>query len=70
MNKNIKKLIKIYMRGKRSTLVMNVCYINTLIKKYKVKKSHICHSGKKNECMRSSMKEFYYQKSIMSKSCV
>ena len=62
---NIKKLIKIYMRGKRSTLVMNVCYINTLIKKYKVKKSHICHSGKKNECMRSSMKEFI----IKNQSC-
>ena len=55
---NIKKLIKVYTRGKRTTLVINVCYINSLIKKYKIKKSHICHSGKKNDFMRKSIKNF------------
>ena len=52
----INKLIKLFTYGKRNQIVANVCYINGKIKKNNIIKSHICHSGKRNEYMKDKIK--------------
>jgi len=59
INKNvIQKLIKCFTSGKRDTLVANICYINSIIKKYKLENNKLCHSGKKTNYMRENMISF------------
>jgi ATP-dependent Lon protease len=51
----MQKLIKCFTNGKRDTLVANICYINSIIKKHKLKNNKLCHSGKKTNYMRENM---------------
>ena len=51
-NKNIQLLKVLYTTGKRENLVINICYINSIVKKYSLKKNKICHSGKKTNYMK------------------
>ena len=53
------KLIADFCRGKRETLVSNICNINLIIKKFKLKGEKICHSGKKIGYMREHIKQFF-----------
>ena len=57
-NKQLKKLIDLFCKGKRDTLVANICYINGIIKKHNLKTAKLCHSGKKNSYMKENMKKF------------
>ena len=59
--KQLKKLIDLFCKGKRDTLVANICYINGIIKKYNLEYTKLCHSGKKNNYMRDHMKQFLNQ---------
>ncbi len=43
---------------KRTFLISNICYINSLIKKYNLSITKICYSGKKNDFMKNSIKCF------------
>lgn len=45
-----------FCKGKRDTLIANICFINGFAKRMGVKK--ICHSGKKNAYMRENLKLF------------
>ena len=55
-NKSIlEKLCKLYTTGKRNQLIANVCFINHTIKQCKIRKAHICHSGKRNNYMKEHM---------------
>jgi len=54
----LSKLINLFCKGKRDTLVANVCYINGIIKKYNIKYTKLCHSGKKNSYMQENMVDF------------
>jgi len=56
--KQIKRLKDLFCKGKRDTIVANVCYINGIIKKHDLKHAKLCHSGKKNSYMRDNMKQF------------
>ena len=57
-SKQVKKLIDLFCKGKRDTLVANICYINGIIKKHNLKTAKLCHSGKKNSYMKENMKQF------------
>ena len=59
--KQLKKLKELFCKGKRDTIVANICYINGIIKKYDLKFTKLCHSGKKNNYMRDHMKLFLQQ---------
>ena len=59
--KQLKKLKELFCKGKRDTIVANICYINGIIKKYDLKYAKLCHSGKKNNYMRDNMKQFLQQ---------
>jgi len=59
--KQLKKLKELFCKGKRDTIVANICYINGIIKKYDLNYAKLCHSGKKNNYMRDNMKEFLQQ---------
>ena len=48
---------KKFCTGKRNNLIVNICFINGLVKKFKFKK--ICHSGKKNDIMRKQINMFF-----------
>ena len=48
---------KKFCSGKRNNLIVNICFINGLVKKFNLKK--ICHSGKKNEFMRKEINKFF-----------
>jgi len=50
------KLLKTIVNGKRNDLIANICFINGLLKKYKIKK--LCHSGKKVNYMKDCLKKF------------
>jgi ATP-dependent Lon protease len=54
----IEKLLKLFTKGKRDTLVANCNFINSVIKKMVLKTTRLCHSGKKNEYMRKNMESF------------
>lgn len=56
--KQHKKLNELFTKGKRDTLVANICYINGIIKKYSLKYPKLCHSGKKNSYMKENIKKF------------
>ena len=60
-NKQLKRLKDLFCKGKRDTIVANVCYINGIIKKHDLKYAKLCHSGKKNNYMREHMKQFLQQ---------
>ena len=55
---HLKRLISYFCKGKRDTLVANICYINGIIKKRNIKHSKLCHSGKKNNYMKQHMTNF------------
>ena len=55
-NENIlEKICNIYIVGKRNKLIANVCFINYALKKCKIQKEHICHSGKRNKYMKEQI---------------
>ena len=54
----IKKLIILFTTGKRDTLISNICFINSVVKKHNCKKLKILHSGKKNDYMRKNITKF------------
>ena len=56
--KVVQSLIKRLTNGKRDTLIANICFINSIVKKNNLKKLKICHSGKKNDYMRDHIKQF------------
>tara|TARA_B110000285_G_C15142975_1_gene632368 strand:- start:6314 stop:9586 length:3273 start_codon:yes stop_codon:yes gene_type:complete len=51
-------LIKKLTNSKRDTLVSNICFINSIVKKNNLKHLKICHSGKKTDYMRDHIKNF------------
>ena len=57
-HKNIQLLKVLYTTGKRENLVINICYINNIVKKYSLKKNKICHSGKKTNYMKTHIITF------------
>jgi ATP-dependent Lon protease len=59
--KQLKKLKELFCKGKRDTIVANICYINGIIKKHDLTNSKLCHSGKKTNYMKDSMKQFLLQ---------
>ena len=59
--KQLRKLKELFCKGKRDTIVANICYINGIIKKYDLKYTKLCHSGKKNNYMRDNIKQFLQQ---------
>ena len=59
--KQLKKLKELFCKGKRDTIVANICYINGIIKKHDLKYTKLCHSGKKNNYMRDNIKQFLQQ---------
>lgn len=67
---NIKKLISLYTTGKRNDLIVNICYINNVIKKLSLKTTKICHSGKKNEYMRNHIKQFILTFCVKCQCCL
>ena len=54
----ISKLKQLYCRGKREILIINICHINNVVKKYSLKGRKICHSGKRTSFMKKKMEEF------------
>ena len=56
--KAIENLITIFTSGKRDTLVSNICFINSIVKKHNMKKFKILHSGKKNDYMKNNITKF------------
>ena len=54
----INKLITTYTSDKRNELIVNICNINNIIKKNKLKRHKLNHSGKKIEYMKSQITEF------------
>ena len=57
-NKIIDNLILNYTPDKRNDLIINICNINNIIKKNKIKCNKLIHSGKKMEFMKNEIKEF------------
>ena len=51
-------LKKTFTPSKRTELVINICNINNIIKKLKMKKTKLIHSGKKINYMKEQIKEF------------
>ena len=51
-------LKKTFTPSKRTDLVINICNINNIIKKLKMKKTKLIHSGKKINYMKEQIKEF------------
>tara|TARA_B110001450_G_scaffold159123_1_gene148427 strand:+ start:4680 stop:7958 length:3279 start_codon:yes stop_codon:yes gene_type:complete len=54
--KIIKNIEMNFCKGKRDTLIANICFINGFAKRMSIKK--LCHSGKKNAYMRDTIKKF------------
>ena len=55
---NIEKLKKNLTRGRRDTLIANICFINSTTKKFKYRHNRLCHSGKKNSYMKNEIETF------------
>ena len=53
--KKQEKLLKILTVQKREILVKNICLINNIFKKNKIRHTRLCHSGKKNKYMQDSI---------------
>ena len=56
--KSIEEMADLYVKGKRETLVQNICYINSIVKRNKKKNLKILHSGKKIAYMKENIKNF------------
>ena len=56
-NNNIQTLIKTLTDGKKYKLITNICHINSIIRKHKIKCKKLCHSGKKNNYMKNTIIE-------------
>lgn len=54
--KHIEDIIKHLTTGKGKNFIENICLINTILKKIKIKHKKICHSGKKNKYMKTEIK--------------
>ena len=54
--KSIEKLINKLISGKREFLIANICFINSIVKKYGYKQYKILHSGKKISYMKKNIK--------------
>ena len=50
-----------YTNVKRDELVINVCFINKIIKEYNINQPRLCHSGKRSDYMKKSISEFIEQ---------
>ena len=57
-DENLEKIKKMYISGKKESLVSNICYLNCLIKKNRLKIPKLTHSGKKNGVMKKSITNF------------
>ena len=57
-NKFIEALILNYTPDKRNDLIINICNINNIIKKNRLKQHKLLHSGKKIEFMKEEVKNF------------
>jgi endopeptidase La len=55
--KNISKLKTLFIKGKRDTLIANICFLNGVIKKHNIG-IKICHSGKKTSYMKTNIIKF------------
>uniref|UniRef100_A0A6C0LZ50 Lon proteolytic domain-containing protein n=1 Tax=viral metagenome TaxID=1070528 RepID=A0A6C0LZ50_9ZZZZ len=55
-DKNLNNCIKYFTSGKKDKLISNICLINSIIKRLCIKTKKLCHSGKKNEYMKLSIK--------------
>jgi endopeptidase La len=59
LNKSLIQSIEYFLdNSKRSKLINIVCYINGLIKQYKLSCTKLCHSGKKCEYMKTEINDF------------
>ena len=56
-NKYTQEIIKTFCSGKRDTLISNICFINSIIKKNNKKQYKILHSGKKINYMKTHIKK-------------
>ena len=52
------KILNEYTSGKRENLITNVCYINSIIKKYKLSDEKLRHSGKRTGYMKENINKF------------
>ena len=55
---NIKKIKRLFTKGKRDIIVANVCFINGIIKRKKLTLQKLCHSGKKSSYMKTNILKF------------
>ena len=59
IKKNFFKILKkLYTTGKRENIINNVCFLNGIIKKNKLKGEKICHSGKRSIYMKNEILKF------------
>ena len=49
------KIINFYLKGRREQLKANVLYCNNSIKKFRIKRKKLCHSGKKSDFMKNEL---------------
>jgi len=54
----LESIIKSYTPDKRNELIVNICNINNIIKKHKLKKHKLIHSGKKIDYMKDEIVNF------------
>lgn len=57
-NKYFQSVKNEYLKGKLENLIINICLINTLIKKRKLDYSKICYSGKKKNILKNYIEKF------------
>lgn len=55
---NFNKILNEYTCGKREKLITNVCFINSIIKKYKLSDEKLRHSGKRTGYMKENINKF------------
>ena len=60
------KIINEYCHEKRNELIINICSINNIIKKFTLKRHKLSHSGKKIECMKEQIKTFIQDQRFFS----
>jgi ATP-dependent Lon protease len=56
-NNKVNELILLINSKSRNELIVSICYINTLLKKYDGKHKKICHSGKKMNYMKKAIEK-------------
>ena len=56
-DKKINQLIDTLVSCNRNSLIQNICFINSVLKKNAIKNSRLCHSGKKTAYMKDSIKK-------------